>query len=286
MQAFYRMQNVKRLPTRPHTPWPNRAEMGVRLFKKFISALVEAASTSLDQTTLSLISPAQLMRNAATVRNTQVTLSGKTHMEVAMRRRPRDLMDPASMNHQPKQDLLNEEIQKLAMKTHLEVQQREDIRRDLADRMKFVLTNLRVGEQVFYWQEDPSTIQEGRKSGKWLKVEIIVVKGPMVVIFTGASIFQVNASKLTRPLGTVDLEELPDSRERTGALVLWLSCEGQIDFWELFCDNSFLSAILDRQGLMVAAPVDLRTKKAESFSPTAIAGFLVKAEEKRIPRSL
>ena len=56
----------------------------------------------------------------------------------------------------------------------------------------------------------------------------------MVVISIGASV-------------TVDLEELPDSRERTGALVLWLSCEGQTDVWELFSDNSYLSAVLDRQ---------------------------------------
>ena len=41
---FYRIHNIKRLPTRPYTPWPNRAEMGVRLFKKFLSALVDAAS--------------------------------------------------------------------------------------------------------------------------------------------------------------------------------------------------------------------------------------------------
>ena len=34
------------------------------------------------------------------------------------------------------QDLLNEDVQKLAMRNHLEVQQREDIRRDLAERMK------------------------------------------------------------------------------------------------------------------------------------------------------
>ena len=32
--------------------------------------------------------------------------------------------------------------------------------------------------------------------------------------------------------------------------------------WEMFPGNSFLSAILDRQGLMVAAPKDVRTKKA------------------------
>ena len=42
-------------------------------------------------------------------------------MELAMGRKPRDLLDPASMN--PEQ---------LAMQIHLEVQQREDITRDLA----------------------------------------------------------------------------------------------------------------------------------------------------------
>ena len=74
------------------------------------------------------------MRKAATVRNTQVTFSGKTPEELAMGRRPRDLLGPASMNPEQltstptKQDVLNEEIQKLAMRTHLEVQQREDIR--------------------------------------------------------------------------------------------------------------------------------------------------------------
>ena len=81
------------------------------------------------------------------------------------------------------------------MKTHHEVKQREDICRDLAERMKFAPPDLRMGEHVFHWHEDPSNIQQGRKSGRWLKVEILAVKGPMVVISTGASIFQVNASK-------------------------------------------------------------------------------------------
>ena len=67
--------------------------------------------------------------------------------------------------------------------------------------------------------------------------------------------------------------DFPDSRERAGAPVLWLSCEGQIDVWELFSNNSYLSAILDRQGLQVAAPIDLRTEKAESFSPQLLQGF-------------
>ena len=84
MQAFYRMHNTQRLPTVPHNPWPKRAEMGVRLFKKFFLALVDKASKNLDQTTLAQITPAQLMHKAATVRNTQITLSGKTPMELAM----------------------------------------------------------------------------------------------------------------------------------------------------------------------------------------------------------
>ena len=209
--------------------------MGVRLFKKFLLALVDTASKNLDQTTLAQITPAQLMRKAATVRNTQVTLSGNTPMELAMGRKPRNLQDPTSMNPEQlastpsKQDLLNEDIQKLAMKTYFEVQQREDIRRDLAERMKFVPPDLRTGEHVFYWPEDPSKIQHGRKSGKWLNLEIIAVKGSVAVVNTGATIFQANISKLRRPLDTVDLEELPNSREREGALVLWLPCEGQIN---------------------------------------------------------
>ena len=111
------------------------------------------------------------------MRTTQVTLSAKTPTELAMGRRPRDLMDLASINPErltftpTKQDLVNEEIQRSAMRTHLEVQQLENIRRDLVERIKFVPDNLGVGESVFYWQEHPNKIQQGRKSGKWLKME-------------------------------------------------------------------------------------------------------------------
>ena len=124
--------------------------------KKFLSALADAASKNLDQTTLAQITPVELIRKAATVRNTQVTRSGKTPMELAMGRRPGDLMDPTSMNPEQltstptKLDLPDEELQKLATKTHLEVQQREDIRRDLAERMNFVPPDLREQEKVHF----------------------------------------------------------------------------------------------------------------------------------------
>ena len=92
---------------------------------------------------------------------------------------------------------------------------------------------LRVGERVFIPARRPEKNTAGAKIGKWLKVEIIAVKGTMAVISTGVSFFRVNVCKLGRLLDTVDLEEPPDSRERTGARVLWLSCEGQLlqGFW-------------------------------------------------------
>ena len=62
--------------------------------------------------------------------------------------------------------------------------------------------------------------------------------------------------------------------------MLWHSCEGQINVLELFSDNSYLSAILDRQGLLVADPVDLRTKKTESFSPQLSQDFWSKLKNK------
>ena len=169
MQAFHRMHNVKRLPTGPHT---HRGQIELRWVfdcsRSFSRHSWLQPRKIWTRLLLFQITPAQLMRKAATVRHTQVTLSGRTPMEPAKGRRPRDLMDPASMDPEQltstptKQDLFNEEIQKLALKTHLEVQQREDIRRDLAERMKCVPPDLRVGESVFYWQEDPSNIQQGR----------------------------------------------------------------------------------------------------------------------------
>ena len=103
----------------------------------------------------------------------------------------------------------------------------------------------------------------------------------MAVVNTNATTLQANMSKLRRPLDTVELEELRDSREREGAPVLWLCCEGQIDVWEMFSDNSCLNAVLDRQAPRVAAPIDLRTKKAESFSPQLLQVFWPKLKKKK-----
>ena len=142
MQAFYRMHNVKRLPTRPQIPWPNRAEMG--------GTIVQDVSLGTRGYRLQKPGPDHTGTNSSCPVDGQGSNGEKyigdhkckTPMELAMGRRPRDLLDPASTNPEQltstptKQDLLNEEIQKLVMKTHLEVQQREDIRRDPAERIE------------------------------------------------------------------------------------------------------------------------------------------------------
>ena len=146
--------------------------------------------------------------------------------------------------------------------------------------MKFVPPDLRVGQQVLNWHDDPTKIQQGTTSGKWLMVEILAVKGPMVVISTGASIFQVNASELRRPLDSVDLDELPDSGERTGAPVLWLSCEGQTDVWELFSDDSFFECHPWSTRTYGCSPNRSENKESWMLLTTGIARLLVKDQKK------
>ena len=135
MQAFYRMHNVKRIPTGPHTPW-SQGSNG----EKYTGDLEWQNAHGIGHETKTKRSPGPSFHESRT-----------------------------AYIHANQAGPLNEEIQKLAMKTHLEVQQREDIRPDLAERMKFVPPDHRAGEQVFYWQEDPSKIQQ--QTEIWQMVE-------------------------------------------------------------------------------------------------------------------
>ena len=143
------------IPAGPHTPWPNRAEMCVRLYKKSSSRHSWTQRPRIWTEYSVTHHTFQVDAQSSDGEITQVSLNGETPLDLAIGRRPRDFMDFASMNPEhltstpTKQDLLNENIQKLVMKTNSEVQQREDIRRDLTEGMIFVLPGLRLGEQVF-----------------------------------------------------------------------------------------------------------------------------------------
>ena len=162
--------------------------MVVRLFKKFPSALVDTAFKILDKTTLLQITPAQLMREAATVRKTQVTLSGKTPKVLAMGRRPRDLMDLASVDPEQLTSTPTNEDSKIRYGNTSRGTTTRRHSMISCWRNEVCSSRARRRRTSVHWQEDLSKIQQGRKSGKLVRVEIIAVKGPKVFVNTGTSI--------------------------------------------------------------------------------------------------
>ena len=104
------------MPTGRATPWPNSTETAVRLFKRQYEKL-------------------------RSVRNTTLTVSGYTPVELATGRRPTDFADLELM--QPNQlsavdlqrDATLTELRKLALCAHLEARQSADLRRDIVRRV-------------------------------------------------------------------------------------------------------------------------------------------------------
>ena len=280
-QDFYRLHNIRPMPTGPATPWPNRAESGVRLFKRFFRALVDDV---MKRPNLNQVTPRQLIRKAASARNTSVTRSGKTPLELAFGRRPRDLLDVSTMDPQQlttnrtEVDKTNEEIQKLAMKIHLEVIQQEDLRRDLAASLRFVDGPFFPGDRVYFWQDDPSGIRQGRNLGQWIKARVVAVDGSIVSIDTGTQLLRVNQSKLKKEPDMTDKDRpataSPDGVSRERAIdvtdapaedVLWMcSHDEPLDLLQLFSTSARLSAEASKQGLRVGPPIDMRTATAET----------------------
>ncbi len=87
-------------------------------------------------------------------------------------------------------------MQELALKTHLEARQRDDLRRDLIASFRFDEGPFLVGDAIFYWHVDPNKIKRGLKTGEWLKGKVVSVDGPMCGIDVGSQILMANATKL------------------------------------------------------------------------------------------
>ena len=83
------------MPTCPRTPWPNRAETAVRLFKRTFTILSKAVG---EDPSLRQVTCRQLIRKSVWARNNQLTVSGKPPLELSYGRRPPDLLDVEAMN--------------------------------------------------------------------------------------------------------------------------------------------------------------------------------------------
>ena len=189
-KQWYKYHDIIPIELGPNTPWPNRAEAGVKQFtirtNKYFDSIAEYES---QEPGLRTIPVKLLVLDSAHVRNMDLTYGGKTPLEIASGRRPPDIIQTENMSVGQLTAEENEEVRlhslrmKLAQQAHLEARQRLDIRRDLAARLLPSHGPLEVGEGIWYWQRDMSKI----RSGTWIKAKVLVTEpnNPMVRIQVG-----------------------------------------------------------------------------------------------------
>jgi hypothetical protein len=138
-RAFFAHKGISLLATGVRAPWPNRAEAAVRLFKRQFAIVAQMVD---DEPAVHPVTCRQLVRKCCWARNTQLTVSGRTPLELATRRRPPDMvvvetMNPEQLTLQRRpEDTKDVQLQKLALKSHQEARQLADLRDDLAQRLR------------------------------------------------------------------------------------------------------------------------------------------------------
>ena len=89
VQDFFRRLNIKPFSTGPYTPWSNRADAAVRVFKETLHDLCSQVGSSLE---LKHVTVRELLRKTAALRTSMVTYGGKTVVELVFGRKPRDIV--------------------------------------------------------------------------------------------------------------------------------------------------------------------------------------------------
>ena len=88
MECYSNRHSIRPISLGPGTPWPNRAETAIRLFKKQVSLMLISLK---GDPLLANITYKQVLRQACISRNTMVTHGGVTPVEVAFGRRPANI---------------------------------------------------------------------------------------------------------------------------------------------------------------------------------------------------
>ena len=95
---WYSFHGIKPMCTGPYTPWPNRAETAIRLFKQAMNIMLKHVRTyGVTTPGLLKVSFYTLASQVANARNTQLTYGGRCPLEIAFGQRPRDVLDPENM---------------------------------------------------------------------------------------------------------------------------------------------------------------------------------------------
>ena len=152
-EKFYKYHNIAQYPCGPRTPWPNRAETAVRLFKKiwalFVKSLGEEGMFEKPSRETYRFRP-RLPAYGARLFS----------FEGSYVRRPPDILDVETSNPEQlsleglPEDRTATQLRTIAMKAHLEARQSADLKKDLARRVMPSDGPYTKEEKVFVWHKD------------------------------------------------------------------------------------------------------------------------------------
>ena len=213
LEAYYNRKGIRFISLGPQTPWPNRAEAAVRLFKEQVKLTLDGVRAD------PLCNPFSfrvLLRMACQARNSMVTFGGVTPLEMAFGRRPADVIgvdtaDPAQLTAEvPSHEVTIEATRRVAMKAYLEARQSEDLRRDIASKLQFSDGPFYPGDKIYYWNPAAGKIKpDGSKRSTWIKGKVVSQTGSMVTIDLGTRVIKVNSSKIRKDHQPVEDVDIP-----------------------------------------------------------------------------
>ena len=283
--TYYRTHGIKECPCGSRTPWPNRAESAVRLFKRQWQIM----SKNLEDDRFKGITIREAVKRTVWARNTQLTVSGYSPLEIATGRRPPDLLDietsdPAQLSVDPlPEDKTQLELQRLALRAHQEARQAADLRHDMAKRTMPSDGPYKPGDKVFVWSSPVNAnaiASKAWKKERWIRGTVISQEGAMVNVHVDNAVMRVNQSKVRRdhdewhdvavpgldtsepvPLAVEDEDDYePDIAEYAeaylGEQAHWFCQTGKCDVVELFSSNTGLSWHMARLNMKVGEPID------------------------------
>ena len=212
LEAYHNRKGIRFISLGPQTPWPNRAEAAVRLFKEQVKLTLDGVRAD------PLCNPFSfgvLLRMACQARNSMVTFGGVTPLEMAFGRRPADVIgvdnaDPAQLTAEvPSHEVTIEATRRVAMKAYLEARQSEDLRRDIASKLQFSDGPFYPGDKIYYWNPAAGKIKpDGSKRSIWIKGKVVSQTDSMATIDLGTRVIKVNSTKIRKdhqPLEDVDV---------------------------------------------------------------------------------
>ena len=195
---YYRFHGITPYPCGPRTPWPNRAETAVRLFKRSWAIMAKAL---VDEGYGERVTVRQAVKKVVWARNCQLTISGYSPLEIATGRRPPDLLDvenstPEQLSADPsEEDRTTLELKRIALRAHQEARQSLDLRKDLARRVMPSDGPYSKGDRVFVWMKDES---KKKTEGIWVRGKVVSQEGAMVLVEVHQAVLRVNQSKVRR----------------------------------------------------------------------------------------